>query len=258
MKKLFSSKSVQTGKILAVILAGLPASIMTAGAQAITVPNFSFESPVLNAAPYYQGQPADNGSTGAWLGYGTFSAVVKAGGPNAYNVSPAGIDGAQFGDQSAKVGTGVLQDLTSYSGGDPNLLWTAGVYTLTVGFFSRADSPVQADDTLDMKLYSRTTRNDPTTILGDLQISGSQVNTTGLTDFTLNVTVNPGDASIGQPIGIWFDSTTAGGGSLGDWGYDNVRLSVAPVPEPGAASLMLLGLGAMFGVRRLTRRGFCG
>ncbi len=255
MKNPFFNIFVQTGKFLAVALAALSVSILTAGAQAITVPNFSFESPVLSAAPYYQGQPADNGSTtGAWLGYGTFSAVVKAGGPNAYNVSPAGIVGTQFGDQSAKLGTGVFQDLTSYSGGNPDLLWSAGVYTLTVGFFSRADSPVQATDTLDMKLFSRVSRSGPAVALGDLQVLGGQVNTTGLTDFTLNVTVNPGDASVGRPIGIWFDSTTAGGGSLGDWGYDNVRLSVAPVPEPGAVSLVMLGLGAMMGFRRLVRR----
>jgi hypothetical protein len=255
MKGMFDHQTVFSGKVWLMALTGLALSVPLAGAQtAITVTNASFESPVLSGSPYFQTLPADDGSVGKWLGYGTFSAVVKSGGPNAYNVSPTGIVGSQFGDQSAKIGTGVFQDLTSYTGGNPNQLWAAGIYTLTVGFFSRADDPVPAVDTLDMKLFWRTSRTAGTTILGDTQILGSQVNTASLTDFTLNVTINPGDAAIGHPIGIWFDSTSSDSGGLGDWGYDNVRLSFTPAPAPEPTTLALLGLGTLFGFRRRLHR----
>ena len=78
MKNHFYCSTNWAGKALVAALAGLSVSWLTAGAQFIVMPNFSFESPALNAVPYYQTMPADNGSTvGAWLGHVTFSAVVN-------------------------------------------------------------------------------------------------------------------------------------------------------------------------------------
>ena len=215
-------------------------------AAMIDVPNASFESPDASADPYYAGIPADDGSTvGQWLGYGQFYAVVKSGGPNGYNVSPSGIVGSQFGDHNASAGTGVFQDTAPYDGtGDSDLYWQPGSYTLTVGLFSREDNPVGADDELSLKLFYRVggTRSGNATggTLGTTVLTGDELSTSELTDYTVQVNVQPGADAVGLPIGIWLDSTS---GSVGDWAYDNVRLEFSAVPEP--STVMLGGLAVL-------------
>jgi hypothetical protein len=222
-------------------------------AMMINVPDASFEAPVAGAAPFYLAIPNDNGSTtGAWQGYGGFRAVVKSGGPNGYNVSPTGIDGSQFADQSSVRGTGVFQDLAPYDGsGAAELYWQPGTYTLTAGVFSRGDNPVGANNQLGLKLFYRAggtrTGNPFAGTLGVTNILGNEVTTTSLTDFSVTVSLSPGDAAIGLPIGIWFQSLE-GADPARDWGYDNVRLEFTPVPEPStlAVSCALLAIMAVW------------
>lgn len=228
-------------------------------ATLINVPNASFESPSASGDPFYTGVPTDDGSaTGQWLGYGGFRAVVKSGGPNGYNVSPVGILGSQFGNQSNQPGTGVFQDLAAYDGsGDPNLYWQPGTYTLAVGLFSRADNPINPLDRLDVKLFYRAAGSragDPGAgTLGTTSVTGNQVTTSALTDFLVTVSVSPGDDAIGHPIGIWLDSRV-GGTSPRDWGYDNVRLEFTPVPEPSAR---IVGCGFLILLAIRQRATFC-
>ena len=220
------------------IYATLVAASAFAQTTTINVPNASFESPSASSSPYYVQYPFDDAATvGNWLGYG-FGATVQAGGPNAYNVSPTGIVGSQFGDVGP-ASSGLFQDTAPYDGsGDTNLYWQAGyTYTLTVGFFSRGDSPVAASDELQMKLFYRTSRSGGPNLLGNLHIVGSGVNTSSLTDKTLTVTVSAGDASVGYPIGVWFDEVASSGG--GQWGIDNIRLTKAPAVAPLTGGLIL-------------------
>jgi T5SS/PEP-CTERM-associated repeat protein/autotransporter-associated beta strand protein len=222
------------------IVAGLFSHPLAACAQvSINVNNASFETPDVTAtAPYFQAFPNDDGaSVGFWQSYGGFKAVVAAG---HYGTTPAGLAGSQFGDQTGQAGTGIFQDAAPYDdSGDTNLYWQAGyTYTLTVAFFSRSDSPLAAGDQLDMKLYYRPARNGAIGLLGNTHVLGSQVNTTNVTDKTMTVTVQAGDPSVGQPIGIWFDSV-AGAANSGDWGYDNVRLTRAVAAAPPVGGLIL-------------------
>jgi hypothetical protein len=214
----------------------------------VTVPNASFESPnVTGISPYFtQFTLSSTPIIGTWVRYGTgsFAAAVEGG---RYGVSPSGLDGTQFSDQSARAGTGVFQDIAPYDGsGLANQYWQADMmYSFTVGVFSRSDNPVVGTDRLDIKLYSRTSISAPADVHGGVSVLGSAVATGSLTDFTFTYTTLASDPFIGKPIGIWFDSVS---GVSKDWGYDNVRLSFAPVPE--VSSLASGALGSLLFLRR--------
>jgi autotransporter-associated beta strand protein/T5SS/PEP-CTERM-associated repeat protein len=218
----------------------LALAALTAQAASINVTNASFETPsMVGVAPYYTNFPADDGVlVGTWVSYGGGFAAEVVGG--AYGVSPAGLDGHQFGDQTEFAGSGVFQDTAPYDGsGDTNLYWQAGyTYTLTVGFFTRSDNPIQFPaDEITMHLFYRTSRSGPPVLLGTQRVFGSGVTTNALTDFSVSATVRQGDPSIGYPIGIWFTPETGNG--HGDWGYDNVRLTGVPAAPPPSGGLVL-------------------
>ena len=217
-------------------------------ATTVTVPNGSFETPnVTGIAPYFA-QHTESGTPilGIWVRYGTgnFGAVVEGG---RYGVSPTGLDGTQFGDQTTRAGTGVFQDIAPYDGtGLADQYWQADmIYSFTAGVFTRSDNAALATDRMDIKLFSRTAINAGADVHGLVTVLGSGVTTGSLTDFSMSVTTSASDTFIGQPIGIWFDSVS---GVSRDWGYDNIRLSFAPVPE--ASTLMSCILGATFLLRR--------
>jgi hypothetical protein len=70
-------------------------------------------------------------------------------------------------------------------------------------------------------------------------------------DFSVSVpTVQPGDAWANQNIGIQIKSLFGTGD--GYWDMDNLRLTA--VPEPGTLSLLALGLGGWFCLRRKPRQ----
>ena len=224
---------------LAVLMA-LAAGSVDTRADSISVTNASFEVPsMVGIPPYYTNFPADDGATvGAWVSYGPGFAAEVVGG--AYGVSPAGLDGYQFADQTEHAGSGVFQDTAPYDGsGDTNLYWQAGyTYTCTVGFFSRSDSPITIPaDEMTLHLYYRTARTGQALVLATSRIFGSSVTTNTLTDLSISTTVNAGDPCVGQPIGIWLLPETGNG--YGDWGYDNVRFTKVPAASPPAGGLIL-------------------
>ncbi len=217
-------------------------------ATTVTVPSGSFETPnVTGIAPYFA-QHTESGTPiiGTWVRYGTgnFGAVVEGG---RYGVSPTGLDGTQFGDQTTRAATGVFQDIAPYDGtGLADQYWQADmVYSFTVGVFTRSDNAALATDRMDIKLFSRTAIDAGADVHGLLSVFGSDVTADSLTDFSFSVTTSATDTYIGQPIGIWFDSVS---GVDKDWGYDNIRLSFAPVPE--VSSLMSGAWGAIVLLRR--------
>ena len=100
-----TTQFLQLGKYLTAlaVLTGL-----TAGATPIAVPNASFETPVTTT---FVSLPTAY-TTGAWIGYTKFTAVVKGG---AYGTRPNGLTGNQFCDLSGEVGGGIFQDCAAYN-----------------------------------------------------------------------------------------------------------------------------------------------
>ena len=244
MKNQLIRSSIKSASTMAIGACAL-ATCATA-ATTVPVPNGSFETPnVTGIAPYFAEHTASGTPIiGTWVRYGGFAAVVEGG---RYGVSPIGLDGTQFGDQTASGGSGVFQDIAPYDGsGSAAQYWQADtIYSFTVGVFTRSDNAVAATDRMDIKLYSRTAINAGPDVHGLLSVFGSNVTSGSLTDVSFNVTTQATDAFIGRPIGVWFDSVSGG---VGDWGYDNVRLSFTPVPE--ASSLMSAALGVLVLFRR--------
>ena len=244
MKNQLIRSSIASATTMAIGACALATCAMAA--TTVPVPNSSFETPNVTGIAPYSAQHAASGTPiiGTWVRYGGFAAVVEGG---RYGVSPTGLDGTQFGDQTASGGSGVFQDIAPYDGsGSAAQYWQAGmIYSFTVGVFTRSDNSVVAPDRMDLKLYSRDTINGAPEVHGFLSVLGSNVTPGSLTDFSFNVTTQASDAFIGRPIGVWFDSVSGG---TGDWGYDNVRLSSTAVPE--TSSLMSAALGVLVLFRR--------
>lgn len=217
-----------------------------ARAASVSVPNSSFESPVTTN---FTQMPVDSGSTGEWLRYGGFAAVILSSGPNAYNYAPAGLDGLQYGNGSASANTGVFQDIAAYDGsGSPDQYWQAGyVYTMTIGVFARIDSQPSATSSLNLNLFSRESRPGAPSRLATTVVVPGELSPNEIRDFHVSHTVLAGDPSVGKPIGIWMETTA---GTSGDWGYENVRISYTLIPEP---SVLLLGSIGLLGLLRRRR-----
>ena len=90
-----------------------------------------------------------------------------------------------------------------------------------------------------MQFFARNTRIGAPTTLAKSSVFGSQVTNNSLTDFSVSYTVLPADPFAGKPIGLWFESMN---GSGGDWVYDNVRVTYAPVPETSVAAMGCVAL----------------
>ena len=143
MKNQLIRSSIKSASTMAIGACAL-ATCATA-ATTVPVPNGSFETPnVTGIAPYFAEHTASGTPIiGTWVRYGGFAAVVEGG---RYGVSPIGLDGTQFGDQTASGGSGVFQDIAPYDGsGSAAQYWQADtIYSFTVGVFTRSDNAVAA------------------------------------------------------------------------------------------------------------------
>lgn len=256
MTKQYRGFTMKKGLILAGCSMLLSALSGTVQAQAIFVPNHSFESqsavgylfgtnPNLDswqkiAEPSYFG-PAFGGMGIGWTDTaGGFLNVATNTATPYINVV-----GDQAGYILAAPQVTLYQDYNSSAGHDFNATFEIGkTYTLTLGLFGK--NTLAPGSTFEMSLYYRNGLDNKVKVGSrTITYSSDLFPTSGalsLIDFEVSVpTVNLGDAWAGQHIGIQLESTIPIElTTLRNWDFDNVRLTA--VPEPGTISLLGLGL----------------
>jgi hypothetical protein len=242
-------------------MAAIAAGLLAAGvgalqAQPITVPNYSFESPTAPTTYPYVNTTIDSWQKIAEPAYyepafGSYGITWDQTAGVFYDTNPyANKDGSQLAYILAAPQVTLYQNLSAtFQAGES--------YNMTVGVFGQ--SSLVAGATLELSLYYLANGNEVT--VGSTTINYSagvfNVNATplNLVDFTASTgPIAPGNAAVGQNIGIQIESTVPLGpaANLGNWDIDNVRLN-ASVPEPATMSLLALGVGGWF-LSRARRR----
>jgi hypothetical protein len=257
MMQHFKHSNVIARSIAAAIAPLIAASALPLQAQPITVPNYSFESPVtayvdINVASWQKNPQPDFYS--AFSGYG-IDWLQTAG---AFTGVPyINHDGNQAGYILAVPQVALFQDYSTSPTHDFSATYDVGkAYSLTVGVYGSAR--LFEGSTLDLSLYYLDGSGNHVTVRSTaVTYTAAAFPTTAplsLVDFSVYVpTVQAGDAWAGQHIGIELESAIPLGlTSFGNWDFDNVRLSA--VPEPGSATLLTLGFGALVACRFPRRR----
>ena len=205
-----------------------------AQAASITIPNFSFESPVVGPGAWAPG--ADD--WGLWAGaFGRFH------GNGDFGQDAAPTDGNQmaFFGLTPSTQADVRQELSdTYAPGQ--------FYSLSVDIAMRG--PYVGDDySMDMILFAD---GDPNDILASRRVTPADLVADVFKTVTLVATPGEVSGALGQTIGVRFVSLTS---SPGDFDLDNVGLE-AYVPEPSSLMLAALGLLSVASFGRY-RRFYC-
>ena len=232
-----------------VLFIGVASLLIVGSAQAatITVPDASFESPVV---------PSSTGFTGAGGDWplGLRCSYVN---PSEYNAAyadtvPAAPDGAQVA---------YLNGSTDYTWIGQNLVDTyqAGAdYTLTVAVASDSH-PMLEPSNLTLMLGYWAGTSDPyfigrgyqyPTAVAQTIAHWNEVTDTSWATFTVDTgTIAAESAAVGQPITVWFGDENTGWPAQywlsGVWCVDNCQLSATTVPEPSTIALLLSGAFAL-------------
>jgi hypothetical protein len=211
--------------------------------EAVYVPNYSFESPVVpDALPYATNelseweetpQPEDYNPTNnfgtPWSEFvGTF---YNAPFPGSYISNLAGVQAAFL---SAYPGAGIYQDYNSIGGTNTapdhalNATFEVGkAYTLTVGLTGSTDEPLTPGTTIQLSLYYRDAASNIVTVAATnvTYLTNVFTNLALLTDFQVQLPgVTAADPWAGQNIGIELLCTPSLALAGGFWDADNVRL----------------------------------
>lgn len=188
-------------------------------ASAITVPNFSFETPFEDA---WGLAPADWTKSGSG-GSGLFR-------PSAYPAAGAGFIAGVLGDQTAySNGADISQTLSETA--------EAGSYTLTVAVGDRIDTALPAH---------RINLRAGGTVIATAFGSGNALSgVEGWSDLSATGSLLFGDAAIGQALTI--ELVNEGGVQIN---WDDVRLDfVAAIPVPASALMLVSAFGVAGAVR---------
>jgi hypothetical protein len=223
----------------------------TLHAASIIVPNSSFESPntlpagVSTTIDSWQKAPKPAYFDEATFGFQWIQTAGIFFDSNPY----ANHDGTQCAYMLSFPGVTLFQDATS------GLNATYGVgqsYTMTLGVFGKSMSANA--NSLQLSLFYRDAGNNVITIGSPTTITYNPANfpltpPLNLVDYSVTIpAVQAGDAWAGKNIGVMIQVASSDFQG-GYWDMDNLRLTNA-VPEPGVASLLLLGLCGFFANRR--------
>jgi hypothetical protein len=222
----------------------------TLHAASIIVPNSSFESPntlpagVSTTIDSWQKAPKPAYFDEAAFGFQWIQTAGIFFDSNPY----ANHDGTQCAYMLSFPGVTLFQDASS----GLNATYAAGQsYTMTLGLFGKSLTP---NNSLQLSLYYRDAGNNVITIGSPTTITYNAANfpltsPLNLVDYSVTIpAVQAGDAWAGKNIGIMIQVASSDFQG-GYWDMDNLRLTSA-VPEPGAASLLLLGLCGFFASRK--------
>jgi len=207
--------------IAAILLAMAPAQ-----ADSISIPNHSFEVPVIDpitnpflAIPFVSSWTEDDIDTVNSLNTGTFMNT-----PVDSNDHLFGVDGDQLAFLGSMEGNAIWQYI-------PETYKENRSYRLTVGVCISARIPPPEDTPLVLALHYLPGA-DPNEIISiaTTQVPAPDPNSRTVEDFSVPLlTVQPGDPWIGKNIGIAIRGTGSAGGF---WDLDNVRLMEYPrTPE---------------------------
>ena len=180
-----------------------------AGAAAIPINNYSFESPVVNPNQWLQPP------TG-WTLVGNYFGAFRGNGEFGQNAAPT--DGNQIAFFNVSSADGRQNLTSSYQGGMD--------YEMSIDIAAR--SPYGAAQDMDLILYAN---NDPNNIVKSRTLTGLDVTADVFNTYTMTATAADVAAAsaVGQMIGIRF---AGNGGSAGDFDMDNVRLDETTAVPP--------------------------
>jgi hypothetical protein len=261
---------LRPGRRLAIIMSALTlTTTVSLHAQSIAVPNSSFE--LQSGVGQQQGVNLNIDSWQRPAKPAYFDAVEENSG--IFWIQTAGVFlhggsyGNAVGDQAAYMfsfpDVGLFQDYntTDWNDATPthdfNATYEVGKsYNLTLAVFGKGFSGNMTEGSmLELSLYYRDGTDSMVPVQSTvITYSAAQFPNEAplnLMDFSVSVpTVQPGDEWANQNIGIQIKSLFGTGD--GYWDMDNLRLTA--VPEPGTLSLLALGLGGWFCLRRKPRQ----
>lgn len=211
--------------LAAIAVAGTCALAM---ADAIAVPNYSFESPDVSGSPYYSCFANSQPSVGDW------GCSPQGGGALRNNGNYSDVLTNAVGNQVAflEANGEISQDLAArYEVGKS--------YKLTMAVAGRSDAPGTGTDQMEMRLFWRALDGSTYGVIGSTTITRSELSTTTMKEYSVTIpAVQPNDPSVGNTIGIWLVGTQAAGRVC--WSLDDVR--IVSIPEPTTCILLCTGL----------------
>jgi hypothetical protein len=228
----------------------------TARADFLSVPNFSFESPIPSSFNATVGANGDsNSAIAGWDINGTFpiSGGVYA---NTSAQFPSLPDGSQFAYLRTRT-TGDVGTLTLTTSMNTLPSIVAGTaYTLTVAVGHRADNVYPAGN-VTIKLMASANGGATWTSVASNTISAEAIADGTFQDVSATLSSAQATLLAGQQLSIQITSlnTSSVGNTANEASLDNVRLFATPaVPEPASLGLMALGAGSLL-MRRRRRVG---
>jgi hapalindole biogenesis HpiC1 cyclase-like protein/PEP-CTERM motif-containing protein len=219
--------------------------MLTSNAAPITVPNFSFETPVLSSGGVTNGGNGDTIAITSWTisstntnngvyhpAAGAFSSVDPLPAPADQNQVAYLIPDAESSSSittTASVGTIAANTM----------------YTLTVALGNRLDTSF-----FDSGLYTIDILANGVSV-AEATRSGNTIAHGAFSDLSAIFTSSAAGPLIGQSLTLQLSASSGFGGNEAI--FDNVRLTATVVPEPGMWEMILIGLVTLLGAQRLRR-----
>jgi len=232
------------GSFFHVLFLVTPIFAMSAGA--ITVPNFSFESPVLPGGANNNG---GNGNTTVISNW-TITAPPSNTDNGVYHpiagfTSTDPLPAPANGNQLAYLVPGAGNTSSITTSASLGTVAANMLYTLTVALGNRSDNLFFDTGTYTIDLLANGAS------VAEATLAGSAIPHGTFSDLSAVFTSPASGPLIGESLTIRLSATA---GSNSDEGiFDNVRLTASPVPEPATSIMIVGGMAALAWLRRRRR-----